>query len=538
MRPSRSRNAGRTAPCCRCASCCAISPPACRPHAVADAGTLWRFIVGQWPEQLRPYADPLQRELLGRARAGPARRARRSSRRLKADASRSSRPCRTSPACTASCRFLVTSRTYAYQRQDWKLEGFAAARAAALHARPDRALHRLLVRAHGARPGAPDRDAGGRRRGDRAQARHHAASNCSELAARPLLLTLMARLQTQAAAARCPRSREEAVRPSRSTCCSTSGNATSYALRPPRPAGRGRTQPRRVAERQPREHPARNRPAWPTSVHLPAALELDRHRRHPRQDELIKAALRAASRERPDARLMRIEEYLRDRAGLAHLRTARAGTSSRTAPSRSISPPATWRASSSPTTLSRLATTDPNRWREVTSARRSPREGTPRRAVWDFVEELCGQGDEADQPKRKPEPDSEAQWGALLAGQVAARNRPRPPPTPTCSRATSASAGACATGSAACCAAAVCRRANARWPATCSPHSATPARSCSTSTTCASPWRATRRFLDGRERSEDSKAPLHRNETLAYDYWIAESPVTVAQFAQFVAASA
>ncbi|MBK7955261.1 MAG: SUMF1/EgtB/PvdO family nonheme iron enzyme [Candidatus Accumulibacter sp.] len=36
----------------------------------------------------------------------------------------------------------------------------------------------------------------------------------------------------------------------------------------------------------------------------------------------------------------------------------------------------------------------------------------------------------------------------------------------------------------------------------------------------------------------DRNAPLHRNETLNYTYWIAETPVTVAQFAEFVAASA
>jgi len=36
---------------------------------------------------------------------------------------------------------------------------------------------------------------------------------------------------------------------------------------------------------------------------------------------------------------------------------------------------------------------------------------------------------------------------------------------------------------------------------------------------------------------DDENAPLHRNETLDYDYWIAEAPVSVAQFAEFVGAS-
>ena len=37
---------------------------------------------------------------------------------------RSNRRCRTSHHTFSKCRFLVTSRTYAYQRQEWKLDGF------------------------------------------------------------------------------------------------------------------------------------------------------------------------------------------------------------------------------------------------------------------------------------------------------------------------------------------------------------------------------------------------------------------------------
>ncbi len=99
----------------------AASVPA---DAAVDAGTLWRFIVGQWPEPLRPYADPLQRELLGRGGLVlldgldevPDALSRRKQVKEAVQAF---------AGLYGQCRFLVTSRTYAYQRQDWKLEGFA-----------------------------------------------------------------------------------------------------------------------------------------------------------------------------------------------------------------------------------------------------------------------------------------------------------------------------------------------------------------------------------------------------------------------------
>ena len=59
-------------------------------------------------------------------------------------------------ATFSKCRFLVTSRTYASQRQDWKLDDFAESPPPALHAGSDPRLRERLVCTHG-RALSPDR---------------------------------------------------------------------------------------------------------------------------------------------------------------------------------------------------------------------------------------------------------------------------------------------------------------------------------------------------------------------------------------------
>lgn len=490
------------------------------PDTPADAGTLWRFIVGQWPEPLRPYADPLQRELLGRGGLvlldGLDEVSDAESRRAQVK-----QAVQSFAGVYGQCRFLVTSRTYAYQRQDWKLMGFAERELLpftrgqierfidAWYAHMANDLERLSASQ------AADGAATLKRASERRELR--------ELAARPLLLTLMARLQTRGGGA-LPESREKLY-----------AESVDMLL-----DEWERHKPRFDRSGQRVDEPCLGE--WLGASRESIRREIDRlayevHRAQPSLSgtadihaDALTAALRAASRDRPDARLMRLEEYLRDRAGLlsAH------GEGWYQFPHRSFQE---YLAACHlarfkfPDELSRLATTDPDRWREVLLLAAASARNTPS-AIWDLVEALCGEG--VDPDPGAPEPDSEAQWGALLAGQalhetgLAATDPDLQPRHET-------------------------KRRRVRDWQCCLLHSTRlPVRERALAGDLLAALGDTRQelldvdhmrfafvprgaFWMGDE--SDEYAPLHRNETLDYDYWIAESPVTVAQFAQFVAST-
>jgi formylglycine-generating enzyme required for sulfatase activity len=346
-----------------------------------------------------------------------------------------------------------------------------------------------------------------------------------ELAERPLLLTLMARLQTKGGGS-LPENREELY-----------GQSVDMLL----DEWEGLK-----LRRDDNGQPVVVEPSlseWLNASRENIRRELEQlayqaHRQQPelvgtadiRQDELINALL-AASRERPDARLMRIEEYLRDRAGLLTSH----GEGLYQFPHRSFQEflaACHLARFDYPDTLSRLARSDANRWREVTLLAAARSKATPT-ALWELVEELCAR-DEAP-AAGEPEADSEAQWGALLAGQVLHETglaAADPHLQPRHERK---------------------RRRVRDWQWCLLRSTLLPARERALAGDLLATLGDPRAHLLEVDRMRfvavprgafwmgeegDENAPLHCNETLAYDYWIAAAPVTVAQFAQFVAASA
>ena len=300
------------------------------------------------------------------------------------------------------CRFLVTSRTYAYQRQDWKLDGFAEVHLlpftpGQIHSFVDAWYAHMVGLDRLTGPDAKDRAAVLKRAVGRNE-------RLRELAERPLLLTLIAQLQTEAGGAP-PEKREELYdkavdmlldRWERMKIRVREDGAKEIepSLAEWLNAGRDdiRKQLNRLAFEAHRDQP-----------HLTGTADI-------RQSALV-AALLDASANRADVKVRRLEEYLRDRAGLL----AAHGVGMYQFPHRSFQEylaACHLTDDEFPDKLADLARGDPNRWREVALLAGAKAARGSSLTAWALAETLCP----------APTPDGSApvadQWGGLLAGRV------------------------------------------------------------------------------------------------------------------------
>jgi len=306
------------------------------------------------------------------------------------------------------CRFLVTSRTYAYQRQDWKLEGFAEV---VLSPFTPGQITRFIDGwyAHvGAVRGMDPDDAQGR--ATLLKTAVERSERLAELAAHPLLLTLMASLHAWRGGS-LPEKREELY-----------ADAVDLLLdqwESPKvvrdAAGQPQVQQPSLAE-------------WLKIDRAVVRTELNRlafeaHRDQPRlvgtadvpQERLVSAMMNVARN--PDVNPVRLVEYIRDRAGLLAAR----GEGVYAFPHRTFQE---YLAACHltdhgfPADLADLLHADAQRWREaVLLAGAKAARGTSS-AAWNLAGALCYH--------EPPLPDDECSephcWGALLAAQVLLEN--------------------------------------------------------------------------------------------------------------------
>ncbi|NOZ28403.1 MAG: SUMF1/EgtB/PvdO family nonheme iron enzyme [Chloroflexi bacterium] len=307
-------------------------------------------------------------------------------------------------AAFPKCRVVVTSRVYAYRRQDWTLNDFAIT---VLTPFSRGQIIRFVDRwyAHIARlRGQQPEDAQGRA----ALLKRAILGNerLYELAQRPLLLTLMASLHAWRGGA-LPEKREQLY------------NDTVELLL-------DRWEGQRVVRDQ-KGNTVIMQPSLAEFLkvgkeRIRQVLNELAYEAHARQPELVGTAdIREAAlveklmriSENPDVRPRRLVEFLRDRAGLLVSR----GVGVYTFPHRTFQEylAACYLTDYDyPYEVARLAKTDPERWREVALLAGAKAGRGTSSAVWVLADALC-----EDEP---PEEDADLAWpdvwGAHLAGQL------------------------------------------------------------------------------------------------------------------------
>ena len=389
--------------------------------ATVRGDSLWRFIIAELPETLRPLEPSLRQHLL---RTGglllldgldevPEAAQRRVQVKTAVEQFAAAFP---------KVRVLVTSRTYAYQRQDWKLRGFAEAMLAPFS---EAQMHRFVDRWYAyvgqARRLSPDDTQGSAMLLKQAIAR---VPRLYELATRPLLLTLMASLHAWRGGT-LPEQREALYADAVDLLLDQWESQKvrrlpdgTYALIEP-----SLVEWLRVDQQAIRQ--ALNR------------LAFEAHRDQPvlvgtadiAEEKLVQALLALARHPDPDIRPTRLLEYLRDRAGLLEPR----GVGVYAFPHRTFQEylAACYLTDVGfPDELATLLRSEPNRWREVTLLAGAKAVRGTASAAWTLAEALC-----FEPPPTQPLPEDAGYWAALLAaqvlvenkslGQVAERNRPK-----------------------------------------------------------------------------------------------------------------
>ena len=304
------------------------------------------------------------------------------------------------------CRILVTSRTYAYQKQDWQIPGL---KEAVLAPFTNGQIKRFIDRwyAHIAELRRMDKeDAQGRAELLKYVIFHN--DRLKELADRPLILTLMASLHTWRGGS-LPEKREELYSNTVDLLLDwwespkvIKGEDGEYKLIQPGMLEwlkTDRDKVRRVLDELAFK-------AHEKQPELVGTADID-------ESELITGIIKVSNN--PEVKPLRLIEFLRDRAGILISR----GVSVYTFPHRTFQEYMSachLTQKGYPKNISKLVKADPNRWREVAllSGAKSSRGG--QYGVWALAEELCLCYKEI----VESEITIQDIWGGYLAGQILA----------------------------------------------------------------------------------------------------------------------
>ncbi|MFP3939661.1 MAG: formylglycine-generating enzyme family protein [Thermoanaerobaculia bacterium] len=304
------------------------------------------------------------------------------------------------------CRILVTSRVYAYQDQDWRLDGF---REATLAPFSEGQIRRFIERWYeevARRRGLTTEDARGK--AALLERAVFGSPRLRSLAERPLLLTLMASLHAWRGGT-LPEKRERVYADTVDLLLSHwEGQRVVHG-----PGGEVIVQQPSLAEWL-KVEPDR----------LRSTLEELAFRAHADQEDLegtadlaegdLLSALTRVSSE-AEANPARLVEYLRDRAGMLLPRGVRVYTF----PHRTFQEylaACHLTGPSFPDELARLGRTEPERWREAVLLAGAKAARGAASTVWHLARELSFRDPDAS------DAGPEDYWGALLAGQVLAES--------------------------------------------------------------------------------------------------------------------